>query len=54
MKTKEKEVKEKKDLSIAEQFDQWMINRVKSIHYANNNEMMKAHEALFKPVANVC
>ncbi len=44
---------EKKDLSVAEKFDAWMINKVKSIHYANNEKMMKAHETLFKPVTNV-
>jgi len=30
--------------SNQERFDDWMRNKVKSIHYANNNAMCKAYQ----------
>lgn len=38
---------EKKALTITEEFDTWMLNRVKNIHYANNEKMSKAHEKVY-------
>ena len=29
-----------------ERFSQWMTKKVKSIHYANNEEMLKAYNAV--------
>ena len=39
---------EKKALTVAEEFDAWMINKVKSIHYANNKKMDKAHKRVYE------
>ena len=29
-----------------ENFNEWMLNKVKSIHYSNNEEMCKAYEKI--------
>ena len=39
---------EKKAITVAEEFDAWMLNRVKSIHYANNEKMNRAQIKVYE------
>lgn len=39
---------EQKALTVAEKFDAWMINKVKSIHYANHKKMDIAHKRVYE------
>ena len=41
----------KKDTEI-EKFNEWMLNKVKSVHYSNNEEMCNAYEKIEEKYVN--
>jgi hypothetical protein len=37
-----------KAIQEAEKFEQWMKNKVQSIHYANHSKMIEAYDRVFQ------